>query len=199
MLIQENYELEWLPVLQTLIDHVLNCPLDGQGLRLSEKQAHQKLTEMEFLLPIQALSASKVNRVVAQHDDVSAQAGTLGFQTVSGMLKGFIDLIFEHEGRYYVLDWKSNHLGDSPDDYGSEALIHAMRDHRYDWQYQLYALALHRFLQTRIADYDYERHFGGVYYLFLRGVTTDGHRGIFSAKPSLAFLTELEQIIDGEV
>ena len=199
LLIQENYELEWLPVLQTLIDHVLNCPLDGQGLRLSEKQAHQKLTEMEFLLPIQALSASKVNRVVAQHDDVSAQAGTLGFQTVSGMLKGFIDLIFEHEGRYYVLDWKSNHLGDSPDDYGSEALIHAMRDHRYDWQYQLYALALHRFLQTRIADYDYERHFGGVYYLFLRGVTTDGHRGIFSAKPSLAFLTELEQIIDGEV
>lgn len=194
----ENYDEEWLPVLQTMIRDVLSCPLDGDALLLGNIPVAQRLTEMEFMLPINVLSAPLLNKVIARHDPLSARAGELGFATVSGMLKGFIDLVFEHQGRYYVLDWKSNHLGDDPDVYRGEKLELAMGEHRYDLQYQLYALALHRFLKSRKANYDYEQHFGGVYYLFLRGVRSDSNSGIFNARPSLELLTELETLIDGE-
>ena len=74
-----------------------------------------------------------------------------------------------------------------------------MADHRYDLQYQIYALALHRFLRSRVANYSYEQHFGGVYYLFLRGMDGQSQQGIFSAKPTLALLDEMDQLIDGKV
>lgn len=96
-------------------------------------------------MPIEVLAASELNQTIQYHDPLSAKAGDLGFQTVQGMLKGFIDLVFEHQGKYYVLDWKSNHLGDDVAVYHGEALKSAMADHRYDLQYQIYALALHRF------------------------------------------------------
>ncbi|HDY7727782.1 TPA: exodeoxyribonuclease V subunit beta [Vibrio vulnificus] len=190
-------DLEWLPVLQQLVDTVLSTPLDGKHLYLKQKTPSQRLVEMEFLLPIEVLSAASLNQVIQRHDPLSARAGDLGFQTVQGMLKGFIDLVFEHQGKYYVLDWKSNHLGDAVHFYHGEALQGAMVDHRYDLQYQIYALALHRFLRSRLANYDYQHHFGGVYYLFLRGMDGESEHGIFSAKPSLDLLTEMDRLIDG--
>lgn len=194
----EQLDEEWLPILQQLIDTVLATPLDGKSLLLNQKSPSQRLVEMEFLLPIEVLSAPALNRVIQRHDPLSAKAGDLGFHTVQGMLKGFIDLVFEHQGKYYVLDWKSNHLGDDVTHYHGEALKSAMADHRYDLQYQIYALALHRFLRSRLANYDYEQHFGGVYYLFLRGMDGQSDHGIFSAKPTLDFLNEMDCLIDGQ-
>lgn len=195
----EQLDEEWLPILQQLIDTVLATPLDGKSLLLNQKAPSQRLVEMEFLLPIEVLSAPALNRVIQRHDPLSAKAGDLGFQTVQGMLKGFIDLVFEHQGKYYVLDWKSNHLGDDVTHYHGEALKSAMADHRYDLQYQIYALALHRFLRSRLANYQYEQHFGGVYYLFLRGMDGQSDHGIFAAKPTLDFLQEMDRLIDGQV
>lgn len=195
----EQLDEEWLPILQQLIDTVLATPLDGKSLLLNQKAPSQRLVEMEFLLPIEVLSAPALNRVIQRHDPLSAKAGDLGFQTVQGMLKGFIDLVFEHQGKYYVLDWKSNHLGDDVTHYHGEALKSAMADHRYDLQYQIYALALHRFLRSRLANYDYEQHFGGVYYLFLRGMDGQSDHGIFAAKPTFKFLQEMDRLIDGQV
>ncbi len=194
----EQLDEEWLPILQQLIDTVLATPLDGKSLLLNQKAPSQRLVEMEFLLPIEVLSAPALNRVIQRHDPLSAKAGDLGFQTVQGMLKGFIDLVFEHQGKYYVLDWKSNHLGDDVTHYHGEALKSAMADHRYDLQYQIYALALHRFLRSRLANYDYEQHFGGVYYLFLRGMDGQSDHGIFAAKPTFEFLQEMDRLIDGQ-
>ncbi|ELA7146289.1 exodeoxyribonuclease V subunit beta [Vibrio parahaemolyticus] len=194
----EQLDEEWLPILQQLIDTVLATPLDGKSLLLNQKAPSQRLVEMEFLLPIEVLSAPALNRVIQRHDPLSAKAGDLGFQTVQGMLKGFIDLVFEHQGKYYVLDWKSNHLGDDVTHYHGEALKSAMADHRYDLQYQIYALALHRFLRSRLANYQYEQHFGGVYYLFLRGMDGQSDHGIFAAKPTLEFLQEMDRLIDGQ-
>ncbi|ANQ23165.1 exodeoxyribonuclease V subunit beta [Vibrio natriegens] len=194
----EQLDEEWLPILQQLIDTVLATPLDGKSLLLNQKAPSQRLVEMEFLLPIEVLSAPALNRVIQRHDPLSAKAGDLGFQTVQGMLKGFIDLVFEHQGKYYVLDWKSNHLGDDVTHYHGEALKSAMADHRYDLQYQIYALALHRFLRSRLANYQYDQHFGGVYYLFLRGMDGQSDHGIFSAKPTLEFLQEMDRLIDGQ-
>ena len=198
LLDSEQLDPSWLPILQQLIDTVLATPLDGKSLLLNQKGPSQRLVEMEFLLPIEVLAAPALNRVIQRHDPLSAKAGDLGFYTVQGMLKGFIDLVFEHQGKYYVLDWKSNHLGDEVGFYHGEALKSAMADHRYDLQYQIYALALHRFLRSRIADYDYDQHFGGVYYLFLRGMDGESEHGIFSAKPSLEFLNDMDRLIDGQ-
>ncbi|GAA5646319.1 exodeoxyribonuclease V subunit beta [Vibrio proteolyticus] len=198
LMVNEQLDPEWLPVIQRMITTVLATPLDGKTLCLKDKAPSQRLVEMEFLLPIEVLSAAALNRVVQRHDPLSAKAGDLGFHTVQGMLKGFIDLVCEHQGRYYVLDWKSNHLGDDVSCYQGEALQQAMAEHRYDLQYQLYALALHRFLRSRLADYDYQRHFGGVYYLFLRGMDGDTQHGVFSARPSEAFLNEMDRLIDGQ-
>ncbi|WP_045466514.1 exodeoxyribonuclease V subunit beta [Vibrio hyugaensis] len=194
----EQLDEEWLPILQQLIDTVLATPLDSKALLLNQKAPAQRLVEMEFLLPIEVLSAPALNRVIQRHDPLSAKAGDLGFQTVQGMLKGFIDLVFEHQGKYYVLDWKSNHLGDDVFHYHGDALKSAMADHRYDLQYQIYALALHRFLRSRLPNYDYEQHFGGVYYLFLRGMDGQSEHGIFSAKPTFEFLQEMDHLIDGQ-
>ncbi|CAE6892621.1 3'-5' helicase [Vibrio sp. B1FIG11] len=194
----EQLDEEWLPILQQLIDTVLATPLDRKALLLNQKGPTQRLVEMEFLLPIEVLSAPALNRVIQRHDPLSAKAGDLGFQTVQGMLKGFIDLVFEHQGKYYVLDWKSNHLGDDVFHYHGDALKSAMADHRYDLQYQIYALALHRFLRSRLPNYDYEQHFGGVYYLFLRGMDGQSDHGIFSAKPTFEFLQEIDHLIDGQ-
>ncbi|NOI56361.1 exodeoxyribonuclease V subunit beta [Vibrio coralliilyticus] len=193
----EQLDPAWLPILQQLVDTVLATPLDSKQLKLNQKQPAQRLVEMEFLLPIEILTAPALNRVIQRHDPLSAKAGDLGFHSTQGMLKGFIDLVFEHQGKYYVLDWKSNYLGDNVADYHGEALKAAMADHRYDLQYQIYALALHRFLRTRVPNYDYQTHFGGVYYLFLRGMDGASEHGIFSARPTLEFLEDMDSLIDG--
>ena len=111
------------------------------------------------------------------------------------MLKGFIDLVFCWQGRWYLLDYKSNHLGDTPQAYGKEALEQAMLAHRYDLQYQLYTLALHRLLRQRLPDYEPARHLGGVFYLFLRGMP---EAGIFHTRPSVALVEALDRYFAGE-
>ena len=193
----EQLDSGWLPVLQCLVDTVLTTPLDGKKLKLNQKSLSSRLVEMEFLLPIEVLTAPALNRVIQRYDPLSAKAGDLGFHSVQGMLKGFIDLVFEHQGQYFILDWKSNYLGDSVSDYHGDALNNAMAEHRYDLQYQIYALALHRFLRSRLPDYDYYAHFGGVYYLFLRGMDGQSEHGVFYARPSLALLNDLDSLIDG--
>jgi len=197
LLHNEQYDEKWLPVLQKMIDAVLSTPLDGKHLRLCEKGASCKLVEMEFLLPIQHLSSVLFNDLSQHYNRLSEHTQLLGFNDVRGMLKGFIDLIFVHNGQYYVLDWKSNHLGDEAANYSVDALEEAIIEHRYDFQYQIYALALHRYLRSRLPDYHYDRHFGGVYYLFLRGVDGEGN-GVFYTKPEAQFVEEFDRLIAGE-
>jgi exodeoxyribonuclease V beta subunit len=113
---------------------------------------------------------------------------------------GFIDLVYRHEGRYFVADYKSNHLGSKPGDYGRDNLQTAMIEHRYDLQYLIYTLALHRFLAIRIQDYDYDTHFGGVAYLFLRGMNPEyaPGTGVFASRPPLALIDRLDKCCAGQ-
>ncbi|WP_261841231.1 exodeoxyribonuclease V subunit beta [Aliamphritea ceti] len=196
-----GYGPEWLPVLPQLLDDVLQCPLDpANGLTLGQISNAQRLVEMEFMLPSEGLNAAGLNALVARHDALSQHAAPLDFMPLKGMLKGFVDLIFEYQGRYYILDYKSNHLGSSLEDYTPEKLDQAMLEHRYDLQYQLYALALHRLLESRLPGYSYEEHFGGAYYLFLRGMRAGipGY-GVFYNRPSLALVTEMDALFKGEL
>lgn len=111
------------------------------------------------------------------------------------MLKGFIDLVFFWQGRYYVLDYKSNWLGADENAYTPEAMAGAMAEHRYDFQYQLYSLALHRYLRHRLPDYQYEQHFGGVFYCFLRGMSPDKPgQGVFHCRPDAVLIEGMDKL-----
>ncbi|ENG8678991.1 exodeoxyribonuclease V subunit beta [Enterobacter hormaechei] len=196
MLQSGGYDAHWQPVLTGWINAILQAPLSEQGFSLSQLTAKNKQVEMEFYLPVAGpLKAEALDALIRQHDPLSAGCPPLNFRQVQGMLKGFIDLVFRHDGRYYLLDYKSNWLGENSEAYTQQAMAAAMQMHRYDLQYQLYTLALHRYLRHRIADYRYDDHFGGVIYLFLRGVdAADTRSGIFSTRPDAELIDKMDNL-----
>ncbi|GKX43445.1 RecBCD enzyme subunit RecB [Pectobacterium carotovorum subsp. carotovorum] len=196
----QGFEAHWHPVLKTWMDTLLHTSLNDQGIMLSALDNADKQAELQFYIPIDApIQAAQLDRLAKHHDPLSARCPALSFQQVKGMLKGFIDLVFRWEGRYYLLDYKSNWLGPDASAYTQTAMMQSMAEHRYDLQYQLYTLALHRYLRHRIADYDYERHFGGVFYLFLRGVeVSHPGNGIFTFRPSAEFVFGLDALFKGK-
>jgi exodeoxyribonuclease V beta subunit len=119
----------------------------------------------------------------------------LPIATFRGIVNGVIDLVFAYRGRYFIADYKSNFLGGRFDDYDAAKLGAAVRERRYDLQYLLYTLALHRYLGRRLPGYDYERHFGGVLYLFLRAMRPEtGPRcGVFFDRPAPEVIATLDQ------
>ncbi len=117
----------------------------------------------------------------------------LGINEIGGFIRGFIDVVFTINGKWYLADWKSNHLGDNEDAYCKEKLECAMAAHFYHLQYHIYAVALHRHLQRALPSYDYEDHFGGVFYFFVRGIHQKKHdSGIFFDRPSKDTIDRLD-------
>jgi exodeoxyribonuclease V beta subunit len=119
------------------------------------------------------------------------------FDPVKGFLRGFMDLVFMHEGKYYLIDWKSNHLGGSVEDYGQDALLKSVIRDNYILQYHLYTVALHQYLRHRLKGYSYDDHFGGVFYVYLRGVdpSRGPEYGIFRARPDEGTLERLCDVL----
>lgn len=181
----------------TMMEDVLNTPL-RDGLVLSSVSNGKRLTELPFCLSESPISAKRLN---ALFKHFSYPVPQLVFDSMNAFLNGFIDLVFEHESRFYVLDWKSNALGLKKEDYGPASLATAMAEHGYHWQYLLYTVALHRFLSLRLPDYDYDRHMGGALYLFIRGVRPDWHNvdgtpsGVFFDKPDRSVIQAIDSLL----
>ncbi|MHA7845577.1 exodeoxyribonuclease V subunit beta [Serratia sp. D1N4] len=196
---KQGFEEHWLPVLKEWMQVLLNTPLNDSGVALSALKPQFKQAEMQFYLPINGLlQARELDQLVKRYDPLSVHCPELNFQQVQGMLKGFIDLVFCWQGKYYLLDYKSNWLGEDSSAYTQQAMERAMAEHRYDLQYQLYTLALHRYLGHRLADYDYNHHFGGVIYLFLRGVDAEHPgNGIFACRPEEALVQGMDRLFSG--
>ncbi len=175
---------------------VVRLPLAGVGVPL--QALAQALPEMEFWLPVDRLHAAEVDALCQQHLLPGVARAPLPERALHGMLMGFADLVFEHGGRYWVLDYKSNSLGDAASAYHDGALASAMAAHRYDVQAALYQLALHRLLRERLgAQYDPARQLGGALFLFLRGI--DGPaQGVYTVAPSLALLDALDALLQRE-
>ncbi|RZL90125.1 MAG: exodeoxyribonuclease V subunit beta, partial [Variovorax sp.] len=152
--------------------------------------------EMEFWFAAHRVDTAALDALVCRHTLGGEARAPLLTQQVNGMLKGFIDLVFEHEGRYYVADYKSNWLGPRDADYTPAALRAAVLQHRYELQYVLYVFALHRLLRARLPDYDYERHVGGAVYLFLRGHAAPG-QGLHTERPPRALIDALDALFSG--
>ncbi|MFJ5253115.1 exodeoxyribonuclease V subunit beta [Serratia liquefaciens] len=197
---QQGFAEHWQPILLAWMQVLLNTPLNDTGVVLSALAPQQKQAELQFYLPIdRLLQARELDALVKNYDPLSARCPALDFQQVQGMLKGFIDLVFCWQGKYYLLDYKSNWLGEDSSAYTRPAMEQAMAEHRYDLQYQLYTLALHRYLRHRLVDYDYQRHFGGVIYLFLRGVDAQHPgNGIFACRPEQALVEGMDRLFSGE-
>lgn len=203
VLAANGFSGQWLPAVSTMVMDVATAGIipDRPGFSLSQLKKGDWQTELEFYLPIRQLDPDTLRDLFeGLLDDRTADfqelLESLSFQRSRGMLQGFIDLVFVHAGRYYLLDWKSNHLGNSLGDYGPEQMQQAMCRNAYILQYHLYTLALDRLLKLRLPDYDYETHFGGALYLFLRGLKgTSSGSGIFQARPSPEFLKRADRIM----
>ncbi|KAA6187062.1 exodeoxyribonuclease V subunit beta [Thiohalocapsa marina] len=165
-------------------------------MRLRDLAPHQLQVEMEFWLESRAVDTLVLDQLVRTHCLPGLPRPLVRQDALNGMLKGFIDLVFEHQGRYYVLDWKSNWLGPDDDAYTPEAMRAAMLQHRYDLQYALYLLALHRQLRARLPGYDYDRDIGGAVYVFLRG-SGAASQGLFTDRPPRALIEGLDRLFAG--
>ncbi len=173
-----------LPLSQALWDVLRTRLLPDRDLSLHRIAPDRRLSEMEFVFPVRnersgggLLTSSQLADALAANPllprDYVERVRGLAFAPLVGFMRGFIDLVFEHEGRFYVVDYKSNHLGPSASDYEVPRLMTAMGEHHYFLQYHLYSLAVHRYLATRLAGYTHAKHFGGVLYLFVRGIASE--------------------------
>lgn len=192
-----NFAGDWQPVVARALARVLQAELIP-GLRLDAVTRRRRIHELQFYLPVRSLTPRDLQSIFKDVSiDIpkaySIQMESLDFAPLRGFLKGYVDLVFEHDGRYYLLDWKSNYLGIGPQPYQPVFLEKVMRSERYVLQYLLYTVAVDRYLQNRIPDYRYRTHFGGVFYLFLRGLANDpdGRAGIFYDLPDPAAVEAL--------
>ena len=202
-LLSNGFEVEWMPVVADMVEAVLATPLDRGGvLYLKSVTAKQRLIELEFHFPLAPISAEGLQNLLLEHElgsvEVLHQAiECINFADVSGFMKGFIDLVFEVDGCFYLADYKSNWLGDELSAYANNNLMQVMAHEAYYLQYLFYTLALHRYLSLRLPDYDYEQHFGGVFYLFVRGMSpaTGSESGVYWDKPSKDLIEAMDHYL----
>lgn len=197
----------WSQYLSRWLTKVLEHPMLAD-FSLSSLASSAYVVEMSFHYPVEALDATGFNQLLKRN---AAVGEALEFSRFEGQLKGAIDLVFRHQDQYFVLDYKSNYLGSSLSDYLPAQLERAIFEHRYDVQYLLYSVALHRHLRQRLgSDYDFQRDFGGVLYVFLRGLDlssgvslhdsqslASARSGVYFVKPDVAVIEALDQLMRG--
>ena len=180
--------------LQNWLQQISHTPLSNEiGIALANLANKDCIKEMPFYLAIREhFDVEAFNRALKAHHHLPSEP--LQFEQIQGMVRGSIDLVFRHNGKYYLVDYKSNFLGSTLTDYNEDALKKEMLHSHYDWQYLIYTLALHRYLQSVMPKYDYARDFGGVFYLFLRGMNGEPQSGVFYDRPSVELITELDGV-----
>jgi exodeoxyribonuclease V beta subunit len=204
---EHGFDDGWVDTIDGLVQDLLAVPLetlDGP-LYLSQLTARSRLHETEFSFPIESLTSGRLKEIIKVHaatewrGDFLQKLEELDFSAIRGWLKGFIDLVLQHGARFYLIDWKSNYLGSQIEAYRNSGLQEVIQENFYFLQYDLYTLALHRYLRLRIPNYQYESHFGGIFYIFLRGIHPRGNTeyGIFRDRPSKSLIHALDLYFSG--
>lgn len=191
-----KYKELYAPMLLEMLKQTMNVSLNvhEQTFNLSEVLYENRIHEFEFDFPVPPYNPGDLNNLT--NNDIEVRVSW--DKPLEGIVNGKMDLFFECRDKYYILDWKSNYLGDTLQDYSSEALGLAMNQNNYHLQYLIYTLAAKKYLQSRLKTFDYEQHFGGVIYLFIRGVRSGGVTGIYTNRPTLKQLKLLENIMEGK-
>jgi exodeoxyribonuclease V beta subunit len=203
----EQHLYQWL-------QQVLETPLPKSDC-LASIPLSKTLRESEFYFPMEKARSGQLAKLLTDHRNCAPVINSANntrnnlvklpsYQTLTGMMHGFVDLIFQDQGKYYVCDYKSSHLGNDFDDYHHDALLINVEKNYYDLQYLIYCLALHRHLKHSLADYDIEQHFGGIYYFYLRGMAgnvseTNTYNGVYYRKITAAELIQLDDIFSGAI
>ena len=204
----------WAPAARAMVERTRGVRLHepareaSAGFRLRDPV--RRIVELEFHFPVDGFDREGFGARLAEYGYPNPFArpekgGEEGDppperEPISGFLRGFVDVVVEHESRWYVLDYKSNWLGGAPGDYRPAALGEAMREGGYALQYLIYLAALHRHLSVRLPGYDYQRHVGGVFYLFVRGIDPAAgmSRGVYFDRPSAACVHALDDCFRGK-
>lgn len=183
-----EFDLKWTPVIQQMIKDVAGCTMPGFDLGgLAVKNERR---EMEFHFPAGSADGASLLGVI-RNEPVRTQEPNVGQRYMTG----FIDLVARQNGQYIIIDYKSNYLGDTPKDYSQENLKEEILSASYDLQYHLYTVALVKFLRSKIPDFDYDTHFLGVAYLFVRGMKAGSDNGVWFYKPDKEVITKLERML----
>lgn len=180
-----------IDLIHQMVNNVMNAEINiGETqFRLCEIDDERKLPELNFLF-----SVDKVNRQVV--NEFLGEDAKLGGDTeIEGLMTGFMDLMFEHKGKYYILDWKSNHLGNNVNDYNTYGMEVAMTSNNYHLQYMIYTVALKRWLEKKIDKFDFESHYGGIIYVFLRGAREGQNTGIYTNRPKKELIEKLDSAL----
>ncbi|WP_436485864.1 exodeoxyribonuclease V subunit beta [Chitinophaga sp. ARDCPP14] len=188
----------YLERLHEMLQHVMysTIHIDGASFQLAAVGRQQRLAEFEFDFPVPVFKSNLLNNLSDDQVSISVKRfSEYSSQELEGIMNGKIDLFFEHQGKYYILDWKSNYLGNSVADYDAAGLAAAMNENNYHLQYFIYTVAVKKYLESRIPGFNYEKQFGGVIYCFVRGVRNVSGQGIFTTKPDLKKIKLLESLL----
>ena len=191
-----GFDVSWKPTIEQMLKNLALVELlpDNENLRLCHIPRSDCLHELEFYFPLDLISSNDINSIVSNaHKGIEHAFQGLQFKPVQGYMKGFMDLVFTYNCKYYLIDWKSNFLGNSIEDYSVAKITEVMHEQCYNFQYHIYITALHMYLLTRMVNYDYDKHFGGVLYIFLRGVDAEKgpEYGVFFDRPSIQTIKRL--------
>lgn len=188
---------------EIMMRNLFSAPLnDGRKeFSLNQISNENRLNELEFYYTTKQLTAKTLAEVFKtmpgfpEGSKFPEKIGKLDFRPLAGFMHGFMDLVFRHDGKYYIIDWKSNNLGLSYSDYQKDKLLKNMENSFYILQYYIYTCALNKYLKSRIENYNYNEFFGGVFYIYLRGVTPElKGNGIFFDKPDLQAVEALSDL-----
>ncbi len=194
---RHGYRQEELPAgsaqLSPLVFNTLHAVLP-EAVRLCDLPEHARLNEMEFHFSLRACDSQDLLALLKAHGILSERREFAFLRQLSGLMTGKIDLIYQHGSRFYICDYKSNRLPA----YDVEECRQAMRDSEYDFQALIYTLALHRWCKFRLQSaYDYEKHIGGIRYLFCRGLKADiaSDEGVVALRFDRGLIEALETLL----
>ncbi len=199
LLSRYNFDSQWDNAIYKLLTQIAGITLSPNGITLHGVKKSDCIKELQFHFPIENLDSKELQDLLGhEQPDLFSPAPYLAegidFKQFSGYMKGFIDLIFTSGDRFYIIDWKSNYLGSSPEMYTVDAMDREMNAKHYKLQYYIYTIATHRYLSLRKKDYSYATHFGGVYYLFLRGLSQGKTTGIYYDRPGVELIQNLDRL-----
>ncbi len=184
----------YLLPLEIMLTHVLNATLqlDNTSFKLAEVNFENRIHEFEFDFPVKIFQAADFQSLTNDKLLINVKER----YNLEGIMNGKIDMLFKCKGKYFILDWKSTYLGDTLEAYAPAALNDAMNENNYHLQYLIYTLATKKYLESRLPNFNYERDFGGVLYLFIRGMRAETNNGIFTCKPAIEQVVILENMFN---
>jgi exodeoxyribonuclease V beta subunit len=182
--------------LAQLVRNTLQARLP-ENIRLCDIPSSQRRNEMEFYFSLQPCNAATIWQLLQSQHIIEADVKDNAYKSLTGLMTGKIDLLYEHDGKYFIVDYKSNRLPD----YSAASCHAAMHQHHYYFQALIYTLALHRWCRFYLSErYQYAAHVGGVRYLFCRGLNPDTmpaekNNGIVAFHFEESLITALEALL----